>query len=91
MAEPIDLLFGLWTHLGSRKHKFNRICQVAPQMCPHGGHIGATWQIRLNCPSVAAMQPYIKLLWSLVINLLLLVFTNDSRVYCRTLYFRCIL
>jgi len=35
MAEPIDLLFGLWTRVGRRKHKFNHICQVAP-MCPDG-------------------------------------------------------
>jgi len=34
-AEPIDLPFGLWTQVGRKKHKFNRICQVAP-MCPHG-------------------------------------------------------
>jgi len=26
------------------------------------GHIGATWRIRLNCTSVVAMQPYVKLL-----------------------------
>ena len=30
MVEPIDLLFGLWTRVGRRKHKFNRIHQVAP-------------------------------------------------------------
>jgi len=30
MAEPIDLPFGLWTPLGRRMHKFNRIRQVAP-------------------------------------------------------------
>jgi len=29
-AEPIDLLFGLWTLVGRRKHKFNHIRQVAP-------------------------------------------------------------
>jgi len=34
-AEPIDLPFGLWTQVGGRKHKFNRIRQVAPT-CPHG-------------------------------------------------------
>ena len=33
-VEPIDLSFGLWTRVGRTKHKFNRICQVAP-MCPH--------------------------------------------------------
>ena len=27
-----------------------------------GGHIRATWRIQLNCPSVAAMQPYVILL-----------------------------
>jgi len=35
MAEPIDLPFGLWTRVGRRKHKFNRVRQVAP-MCPRG-------------------------------------------------------
>jgi len=35
MAEPIDLPFGLWTLVGRRKHKFNRICQLVPP-CPHG-------------------------------------------------------
>jgi len=30
-------------------------------------HIGATWQIRLNRPCAAAMRPYVKLLWPLVI------------------------
>ena len=35
MAEPVDLPFGLWTQVGTRKHKFNRIRQVAP-MCPNG-------------------------------------------------------
>jgi len=35
MAEPINLLFGLWTRMGRKKHEFNRIHQVAP-MCPHG-------------------------------------------------------
>ena len=34
MAELIDLQFALWTWMGQRKHKFNRIRQVAP-MCPH--------------------------------------------------------
>jgi len=34
-AEPIDLPFGLWTLVGRRKHKFNRIRKMA-SMCPHG-------------------------------------------------------
>jgi len=33
MAEQIDLPFGLWTRMGRRNYKFNRIRQVAP-MCP---------------------------------------------------------
>jgi len=55
MTEPIDLPFGLWIRLGGSKHKFNRIRQVAP-MCPHGRAHDATWRIRLNRPSVAAMR-----------------------------------
>ena len=59
-AEPIDLPLGLWTWVDRRKHKFNRIRQVAPlytisivfarwRQCAHiGWHIGATWQIRLR-------------------------------------------
>jgi len=31
-----------------------------------GGHIGATWRIRLNRPSAADMWPNVKLLWPLV-------------------------
>ena len=45
-------------------------------------HIGAIWRIRLNCPGAAAMRPYVKLLWSLVIiinNLLIInVFATNS-------------
>jgi len=60
MAERIDLPFELWTRVGRKKHKFSRIRQVAP---PPGA---TTWQIRLNCPSAAAMRSYVKLLWPLV-------------------------
>jgi len=65
-AEPIDLPFGLWTWVGRRKHKFNRICQVAP-MCPPGK---AHWHHLANMtePSAcsgksigsAAMRSYVK-------------------------------
>jgi len=49
-TEPIDLPFGLWTMVGRRKHKFNRILQVAP-MCPH---MRAHWRHLANTiePSV---------------------------------------
>ena len=33
----------------------------------YGVHIGATWRIRLNRPCAAAMRPYVKLLWPLVV------------------------
>jgi len=37
-AEQIEMSFRLWTRLGRRKRLL------------HGVHIGAVWQIRLNCP-----------------------------------------
>jgi len=54
MAEPIDLPFvcGLWLAEGS----------TSSIVFAMGGHIAATWQIRLNRPSVVAMWPYVKLL-----------------------------
>jgi len=33
----------------------------------YGVHIGATWRIRLSRPCAAAMRPYVKLRWPLVI------------------------
>jgi len=61
-AEPIDLPFGLWTPLGRRMHKFNRIRQVAP-MCPHCRHLASRIE-----PSVCGGDaPYVKLLSPLVI------------------------
>jgi len=42
IAESIEMPFGLWTQVGPRRH---------------GVHIGATWQIGLNGPCAAAMQP----------------------------------
>jgi len=50
MAEQSDLLFGLWTPVGRRNHKFGRIHQVAP-MCPR---VTAHWRHLANTtePSV---------------------------------------
>ena len=54
-TEPIDLPFGLWTGVGQGKQKF--IIFARWRQCDHmGGHVGATWRIRLNCSS------YVKLL-----------------------------
>ena len=70
MAEPINLSFGLWTRVGWRKHKFNRIRQVGQCALPCG-HIGASWRIRLNRPSAVAMRscqiPLTTCLWMLSI------------------------
>jgi len=44
MAEPINMLFRLWTRVGPRKHVLG------------GVHTGATWRISLNRPCVAAMR-----------------------------------
>jgi len=57
-AAPIDLPCGLWTRVVRTKDKFNRNRQVAPT-CRRGE---GTLRIRLNRPSVAAMQPYVGLL-----------------------------
>jgi len=38
MAEPIDLTFGLWTQVGRRNHKSNRIRHVAPMCTPVRAH-----------------------------------------------------
>jgi len=53
-AELIEMPFGTWTQVGTRKHVLGR------------GHTGATWQIPLNRPCVAVMRPVVKLLWPLV-------------------------
>ena len=45
------------------------------------GHIGATWQIRLNHPSVAAMRSCVKLLWPLVIIKMCVRSSHDTVVY----------
>jgi len=76
MAESIDLLFGLWTQVGRRKHKFSGIRQVC-QCALMGGHIGSTWRIRLNHPSTVVMWRYVKLLWPLVI---FVTFCNANNV-----------
>jgi len=56
MAELIGMPSGLWTWMGPRMHVLG------------GLHTGATWQIPLNRPCAVAMQPVVKLLWSLVFS-----------------------
>ena len=56
------LLFGLWTLISTSSIVFRwRQCAFV------GGHIGAMWRIRLNCPSVVVLRPYVKLLWPIVL------------------------
>jgi len=43
------------------------------EACVTLGRIGATWRIRLNHPSAAAMRPYVKLLRLLVITVVVVV------------------
>ena len=65
MAEPIDLPFGCELRLAEGSTSsvvFARFHQYVLM----GGHIDATWQIHLNRPSAAAMQPFVKLLCPLV-------------------------
>ena len=52
--------------------------------CTRWDQIGATWQIRLNRPCAAAMQPYIKLLWPV---LLLLYHSAWNRIWVFLQYF----
>jgi len=59
LAEPIEVPFELWTRVGPRKHKFNRIRQVAP-MCTHGKahlrHLANTTEPSVCCDDAALSQ-----------------------------------
>ena len=59
-AEQIEMVFGLWTRVEST----SSVIFTRWRQCDHmRGHIGATWRMRLNRPSAAAMRSYVKLLW----------------------------
>ena len=55
-----------------RRHHRYVLCGWRLQGCSllDGVHIDATWQIRLNRPCAAAMRPYVKILWPLLISAL---------------------
>jgi len=53
-AEPIEL----WTRVGARKQSSIKGTEAEVTVCPHGRYIGATWRIRLNRPSAAAIGLY---------------------------------
>ena len=46
-----------------------------------GGHINATWRIRLKRPSAAAMRSYVKLRWPLVIIMVALCNRADHYIF----------
>ena len=46
MAKPIEMSFGLWTRVGTRKHALGWM------------HTGATWRKPLYRPCVAAIRPF---------------------------------
>jgi len=56
-AGPIEMPFGIWTLMGPRKHVLDRGCTLA-KLDEHD---------RTVHPCAAAMGPYVKLLWPLVI------------------------
>ena len=54
-AEPIEMLFGLWTRMGPRKHVV-------------GGMLtGATWRIPLNRPCTAAIRPFCQITFIIIL------------------------
>jgi len=84
-AKPIHLPFRLWTRVGRRTHKYNRIRQVAP-MCPcertRCRHLSNNIE-----PSVyGGDAPYGKLLWPLIFGHAYLRSHTDSQAlraeYC---------
>jgi len=54
MAEPIDVLFGLWTLVDRRKHKFNCVRQLAA-MCPWCD-LENTIEVSICCGDAALCQ-----------------------------------
>jgi len=76
MVEPIDSPFGLWTRVGGRKHKLNRIRHVStkwPQGMAHWRHLANTIESSLCGGDVALCQ----LLWPLVLTDLHCLFRNE--------------
>ena len=63
------LICRLGCGLGWAEGSTSLIVFARRRQCAHtGGHIGATWWIRLNRPSAPAIRSYVKLIWPLVVN-----------------------
>jgi len=56
----------------------------------NGVHTGATWRIRQNRPCAAAMRPYARLLWPLVISVNVAYCDRPSILVCRYCLCRCV-
>jgi len=66
---PDDALpFGLWTRVGLKEAASSIVFARWRQCALMGGDIGATWRVRFQRPSAAAMRPYVTLLRPLVIR-----------------------
>jgi len=60
MAEPIAMLFGVWTRVDARKHELGGV---------HiGSDIGDTWRIRLSRPCAAVIQPFCQIILTTYCN-----------------------
>jgi len=79
MAEQIDLPFELWIRVG-RRSITSIVYARLRQYALIGGHIGATWRIRLNRPSAAAMRSYVKLFSPLVRALVIMWYTKHKKI-----------
>jgi len=77
--------------LGWAKRSWSSIVFVRwRQRALMGGHVGATWQLQLNRPSVAAMRPYVRLLWPLLLLLFRLFFSKTCSVKMYVIAICCI-
>jgi len=60
-GRPTKCRYCRYTAIKGRCHG-NHVC-----LSIYGVYVGATWRIWLHCPCAAAVRPYVKLLWPLVI------------------------
>ena len=77
VSKRVQSYFAVWVvDSGRRKHNCtSSIIFARWRQCAHkGGHIGATWRIRLKRPFAAAMRSNVKLLWPLVVVVVALLY-----------------
>ena len=77
----------IWHKTASPPQTGGSIVFARWRQCAHmGGHIGATWRLRLNRPSAAAMQCYVKLLWPLWPLIIIIMWPHRSTTYVDAAY-----